>query len=132
MPGDDFPVPVSGVPLTKARTYQLHIRLGSSQEIVIGRLGRFTFEKGQYLYTGSATRNMRARLQRHLSGNKTLHWHIDYLLAAESAEIISISLMAKAECSVNQSVIAKIPVRGFGASDCRAGCGAHLKFLGQL
>ena len=132
MPGDDFPVPVSGVPLTKARTYQLHIRLGSSQDIVIGRLGRFTFEKGRYLYTGSATRNMRARLLRHLSGNKTLHWHIDYLLAAETAVITGISLASESECVLNQSIKASIPVPGFGASDCRAGCGAHLKYLGQL
>ena len=132
MPGNDFPVPVSGVPLAKARTYQLHIRLGSSQEIVIGRLGRFTFEKGQYLYTGSATRNMRARLQRHLSGNKTFHWHIDYLLAAESAVITGISLASESECVENQLVKASVPVPGFGASDCRAGCGSHLKYLGQL
>lgn len=132
MSPSEFPVPLSGVPLAQARTYQLHIHLKCSQSIVIGRLGHFRFEQGHYLYTGSATRHIQQRLLRHLSGHKTLHWHIDYLLAAESAEIISISLMAKAECSVNQSVIAKIPVRGFGASDCRAGCGAHLKFLGQL
>ena len=132
MPGDDFPVPVSGVPLAKARTYQLHIRLGSSQDIVIGRLGRFTFEKGHYLYTGSAMRNMRARLLRHLSGNKTLHWHIDYLLAAETAVITGISLASESECVLNQSIKVSIPVPGFGASDCRAGCGAHLKYLGQL
>lgn len=132
VPGDDFPVPVSGVSLEKARTYQLHIRLERSQDIVIGRLGRFTFEKGQYLYTGSATRNMRARLLRHLSGNKTLHWHIDYLLAAKTAEITGISLASEPECAVNQAVKAPIPVPGFGASDCRAGCRAHLKYLGQL
>jgi Uri superfamily endonuclease len=132
MANSDFPVPLSGVPLAEARSYQLHIHLKRRQSIVIGRLGRFGFEQGHYLYTGSATRNMRQRLLRHLSGHKTLHWHIDYLLAVEAAEIISISLASDPECSVNQSVIAEIPVRGFGASDCRAGCEGHLKFLGQL
>jgi Uri superfamily endonuclease len=127
---DEFPVPVSGVALDNARTYQLHILLGRSQDIVVGRLGRFSFEKGHYLYTGSATRNMRTRLLRHLSGHKTLHWHIDYLLAADSAVITDISLASEPECVVNQSVKADIPVVGFGASDCRAGCGAHLRFLG--
>ncbi|MDX5151692.1 MAG: GIY-YIG nuclease family protein [Acidiferrobacterales bacterium] len=132
MSTSELPVPLSGAPLSEARTYQLHIHLEHGQNLEIGRLGRFSFEKGDYLYTGSATRNMERRLLRHLSGHKTLHWHIDYLLAADSAEIIAISLAAEAECYVNQSVIARIPVRGFGASDCRAGCGSHLKFLGQL
>ncbi|MGW8248126.1 MAG: GIY-YIG nuclease family protein [Acidiferrobacterales bacterium] len=132
MSTSEFPVPLSGVSLSEARTYQLHIQLKRSQRLEIGRLGRFKLEKGHYLYTGSATRNMRQRLLRHLSGHKTLHWHIDYLLVADSAEIIGISLAAEPECSVNQSVIGEIPVRGFGASDCRAGCGSHLKFLGRL
>jgi len=132
MPADDFPVTVSGAALENARTYQLHIRLERGQDIVVGRLGRFRFEAGRYLYTGSATRNMHARLLRHLSGNKTLHWHIDYLLAAESAVITGISLASEPECIVNQSVKAAIPISGFGASDCRAGCGAHLQYLGQL
>jgi Uri superfamily endonuclease len=132
MPISEFSVPLSGVPLTEARTYQLHIQLGRRQKITVGRLGQFTFEKGNYLYTGSATRNMKQRLLRHLSGHKTLHWHIDYLLAAKSAKITAISLAAKSECVLNQSVKASVPVPGFGASDCRAGCGAHLKYLGQL
>jgi len=132
MCGDEFPVPLSGAPLAGARTYQLHIRLKLSQNIVIGRLGRFGFEKGRYVYTGSATRNMRQRLLRHLSGHKSLHWHIDYLLSSESAEITAITLSTKSECVVNQLVKAPIPVHGFGASDCQAGCSAHLKYLGQL
>jgi len=132
MIGDEFPVPVSGVALENARTYQLHIRLEHRQDIIVGRLGRFSFDKGRYLYTGSATRSMRPRLLRHLSGHKTLHWHIDYLLAAESAVITDIFLASESECLVNQSIKAEFPILGFGASDCRAGCGAHLKFLGQL
>jgi Uri superfamily endonuclease len=132
MPASEFSVPLSGVSLPEARTYQLHIELKRRQNIVIGRLGQFTFDKGRYLYTGSATRNMKQRLLRHLSGHKSLHWHIDYLLAEKSAKITAISLSAEAECIVNQSVKAAIPVPGFGASDCRAGCGAHLKYLGQL
>jgi len=132
MPTGDFPVPLSGVPLSQARTYQLHIHLKRRQTLLVGRLGRFSFDKGHYVYTGSASRNMRQRLLRHLSGHKTLHWHIDYLLAAGAAEITAISLSAEPECSVNQSVIGAIPVTGFGASDCRNGCGSHLKFLRQL
>lgn len=132
MPTREISVPVTGAPLTEATTYQLHIQLGSRQKITVGRLGQFTFEKGRYLYTGSARRNMKQRLLRHLSGHKTLHWHVDYLLAAKSAKITAISLATEAECIVNQSVKAKVPVPGFGASDCHAGCSSHLKYLGQL
>jgi Uri superfamily endonuclease len=34
------------------------------------------------------------------------------------------------ECRLNQASGGQVLVRGFGASDCRAGCGAHLKYRG--
>lgn len=127
-----FPVPLSGAPLASATTYQLHILLRRPQAITVGRLGRFSLEPGRYVYTGSARRNLRTRLLRHLSRHKSLHWHVDYLLACKYAEITAISLSSRDECVLNQTVNGDIPVRGFGASDCRAGCGAHLKYLGKL
>ena len=62
------------------QSYQLHIRLSRPICCQIGRLGRFDFPAGRYLYTGSARRNMAARLTRHLQREKPLRWHIDYLL----------------------------------------------------
>jgi Uri superfamily endonuclease len=111
-------------------TYQLHIVLARSQWIGIGRLGRFQFPAGRYLYTGSARRNLTARVRRHLAKQKTLRWHIDYLLAKPQARVTTVELFAEGECRCNQQVNGELIVPGFGASDCRAGCGSHLKYLG--
>ncbi len=111
------------------RTYQLLIEVAGPLRVRIGRLGIFDFPAGVYLYTGSALRNFEARVQRHLSTAKKMHWHIDYLLAAPGVRVLEVRRHADAECRVNQRVDGEITVPGFGASDCRAGCGSHLKRL---
>jgi len=128
MPSHDFPVPLSGVPLEIAITYQLEIDLGEDVTVQVGRLGRFHFPAGRYVYTGSARRNLATRLLRHLATKKTHRWHIDYLLASKAAKIVGIYLSNKPECKLNQSVNGDILAPRFGASDCRAGCGSHLKY----
>jgi len=61
-------------------TYQLHIH--SPPLAPADRpLGEFDFPAGIRLH-GSAKRNFEARIARHLRQEKTLRWHIDYLLAA--------------------------------------------------
>jgi len=111
-------------------TYQLHITLRQAKRIRVGRLAEFLFPAGDYLYTGSARRNLPARVHRHLSRQKKLRWHIDYLLMASSAQITAVGLFSETECCCNQRTNGKILLAGFGASDCRAQCGSHLKYLG--
>ena len=111
-------------------TYQLLIRVEGDQRVRVGRLGTFTFPAGRYVYTGSARRAFEARVARHLSRTKRLRWHIDYLLAAPGVTIGSVRRFATPECAANQAVDGRVQVVGFGASDCRAGCGSHLRFLG--
>jgi Uri superfamily endonuclease len=111
-------------------TYQLLIRLAEPVRIRVGRLGSFEFPAGRYVYTGSARRNPEARIARHLSAVKRLHWHIDYLLAAPGADVAGTLRFGETECEVNGRTLGRILVPGFGASDCRAGCGSHLTFLG--
>lgn len=108
-------------------TYQLSIHLSRSVSIQVGRLGRFTFPAGDYVYTGSAKRNLIARVRRHLSNEKKLRWHIDYLLASRYAKVKHVSLSSRPECQCNQAVLGEVVVKGFGASDCQALCGSHLK-----
>jgi Uri superfamily endonuclease len=108
-------------------TYQLFILVPRPVTVQIGKLGCFEFPAGGYVYTGSARRNFLARLQRHLSPVKKLHWHIDYLLAAPGVEITATSAFSEPECRINQKIAGEMIVPGFGASDCRAGCGSHLK-----
>ena len=110
--------------------YQLQIQLTRPVTITVGRLGRFQFPAGQYIYTGSAKRNLEARIQRHLSKHKKRRWHIDYLLVHPATLVIRVERSAKAECAWNQQTTGKILAPGFGASDCRQGCGSHLKFIG--
>ncbi len=113
-----------------ARTYQLLIELPASVRVRVGRLGEFDFPAGRYIYTGSALRSFEARIRRHLSPVKKMHWHVDYLLAASGVRVRELARFAEAECAVNQRTMGEILFPGFGASDCRAGCGSHLKRIG--
>jgi Uri superfamily endonuclease len=117
-------------PQARSVTYQLLIRVERDRRVRVGRLGTFTFPAGRYVYTGSARRALDARVARHLSRTKRLRWHIDYLLAAPGVAIESVCRLATPECAANQAVGGSVQAAGFGASDCRAGCGSHLRFLG--
>ena len=112
-------------------TYQLTIQVKQDSIIQIGKLGVFQFPAGYYVYTGSAKRNLEARLKRHLSKTKTLKWHIDYLLDASEVEITHVTRWTAPECEVNQQGQGRVLIPHFGATDCHAGCGSHLKYLGQ-
>ncbi|MDR3221638.1 MAG: GIY-YIG nuclease family protein [Candidatus Accumulibacter sp.] len=113
-----------------ARTYQLLIEVAAPVRVTVGRLGEFGFPAGLYCYTGSALRNFEARVRRHLSPSKKMHWHIDYLLAAPGVRIREVRRFCEDECRVNRRTAGEIPVAGFGSGDCRAGCGSHLKRVG--
>jgi len=116
--------------------YQLRIRVEKTCSISNGKLGTFTFPEGQYIYTGRAKKYLRQRIDRHKKTDKTCFWHIDYLLTKKNVQIENISVISKFfdhECSENKKLImgnASIVAKGFGATDCQAGCGAHLLYLG--
>ena len=114
------------------QTYQLFITLYQTIEIQIGRLGLYTFPKGIYVYTGSAKRNMDRRITRHLSRDKNLHWHIDYLLANEQTKIIKVMKSELEECDLNADIKGKPIVKGFGSSDCKKNCKSHLKLWKEI
>ena len=114
--------------------YQLHITISDIETVDVGRLGRYLFPKGNYIYTGSAKRGLNARIDRHKRSGKKLHWHIDYLLGASTAKITSVDtfeFQEGGECTLNQSVNGQHIVRGFGSSDCRNKCISHLVFVGK-
>lgn len=116
--------------MKRLQSYQLFIRVHTGCTIQIGKLGRFHFPAGKYVYTGSAKRNIEARIRRHLSSDKKLRWHIDYFLHHPEVELYDSKMSAGEECRLNQAVAGKIIVKGFGASDCRSGCGSHLLYTG--
>ena len=114
------------------RTYQLLIELVTPVRLRVGQLGMFDFPPGRYIYTGSARRNIAARVARHLSRDKRLRWHIDYLLADPSARVVAVRYAKIGECELNLSTRGAVVAARFGASDCRAGCKSHLKYAGPL
>jgi len=120
--------------------YQLWLRVSVDLRVTIGRLGRFTFPAGVYVYTGRASRGLPVRVLRHLRLTHIAHralahtrkrWHIDYLLAGREVRIERVVLASDDptdECAVNQTLASKAScvTPGFGASDCRARCRTHL------
>lgn len=111
-------------------SYQLILSVNKQITLQVGRLGRFKFPVGTYVYTGSARRNMGKRIERHHRKSKPLRWHIDYLLRHPSVEILHVRHSRKKECTLNRETPGEITVKGFGSSDCRGGCGSHLKYQG--
>jgi Uri superfamily endonuclease len=124
--------------------YILELYLAQPATLQVGRLGKFTFPAGVYLYFGSACGpgGLQARLSRHLlpTSTRRLHWHIDYLRAAaelRAAGYLAISCQELAarrlECLWSQAAASlpgsRAPVPGFGASDCRSRCPAHLLMI---
>ena len=109
------------------KSYQLFIKLNQDLKIQIGKLGLFNFPKGAYIYTGSAKKNIDARITRHLSKDKKLHWHIDFLLKNDQSKIVNVIKSERNECDLNADVKGKIIAEGFGSSDCRKNCRSHLK-----
>jgi len=114
-------------------TYALLVALERASETVVGRLGRFRFPAGFYLYVGSALGpgGLAARVSRHLRADKRLHWHVDYVLHARGARVVEVWMTndaAPRECDWARVAMrltgASVVVPRFGASDCR--CAAHL------
>ncbi|MEJ2544397.1 MAG: GIY-YIG nuclease family protein [Calditrichaceae bacterium] len=111
-------------------SYQIIFTLNTEIKLQVGKIGKYIFPEGRYIYTGSARKNIDSRIQRHQKKDKKLHWHIDYLLIQNECEIQDIIKSDLDECKLNQSADGEIIVAGFGASDCREGCISHLKYQG--
>ena len=128
--------------LDKPGIYTLVIFVAQPVRTVVGKLGYQDFHPGFYTYTGSAigrSTRLRVRVGRHLAFRKKLHWHIDYLLTSKVVTVKAVvyaETTSKMECQVvkeiKQQIGVKALVRGFGASDCRYRCVAHLHYYPGL
>lgn len=112
-------------------TYVLVMKAPDEGEAIIGKLGTIRFEGGWLLYVGSAfgSGGLRARVGRHLRDSKTLHWHIDHLLAeVDVSEVWWTDDDGRWEEAWAEALRgmadARLPLRRFGAGDCR--CEGHL------
>jgi Uri superfamily endonuclease len=101
----------------------------------VGRLGRYDFAPGFYLYVGSAfgSGGLDARIAYHRRRQKERpHWHVDYLRPyARLREVWAVGGPAHLECVWCRALAASpgllVPVPQFGSRDTR--CRAHLFYL---
>jgi Uri superfamily endonuclease len=122
----------------KRGAYVLYFNIKIPLTLQVGSLGLSVFPAGRYIYVGSARRGIAARVLRHkrlaLQKDGKLHWHIDYLLVHRHTELSGEEAWENGiECRISKRIAAMsgvtVPVPGFGSSDCRAGCRAHLYLL---
>lgn len=115
-------------------SYALFLALDQPTQLNVGRMGRYSFLPGWYVYCGSAfgPGGLAARMERHRAGYGALHWHIDHLRRAARLVDWAWAAGARLECAWSRAYAAaggQILVPKFGASDCRAGCPAHLVYF---
>ena len=113
-------------------TYCLIISMKKSEKLQIGHLYEdYKFMKGYYVYIGSAMNSLGARINRHMSDDKKMHWHIDYLLKTPNSSLRDVLFNIsekKIECDLAFEIAKdgeEIPK--FGCSDCR--CKSHLIYF---
>ena len=105
-------------------SYVLYLELDVPRTLRVGALGDVVFEKGGYLYVGSAKRNRDARIRRHLARTKKVRWHVDYLTVLGDVAIEQVWIAdGVEECAAVQALLSvdgvSPAVRGFGSGDCR-------------
>jgi Uri superfamily endonuclease len=114
-------------------TYLLGLSISRELVLKVGKKGVFRIAPGYAYYAGSARRALKARVARHQKKRKPRHWHIDYLTARKEVKIEDVWILPGTrtrECDLAKRLLAlpgaEVPVPGFGSSDCRSGCAAHL------
>ena len=116
--------------------YVLIIKVEQPAEIQIKSLGVVDFVPGKWVYVGSAmgdgSTSLENRLGRHFRKQKTIYWHIDHLLDQDMEIVKAIWAQSTIhlECEVAHSLASNNSFepgpKGFGASDCKKGCIAHI------
>lgn len=108
--------------------YAIHLEVVDEKTIEIGKLGNYHFEKGIYIYVGSAKRNIISRIDRHKRVEKKKKWHFDFLRPYGTITKIITYENRFSECGllekIRKEVGGSLPIKKFGSTDCR--CFSHL------
>lgn len=107
--------------------YILELFAREDFQILAKKFIGITFPKGYYYYIGSAQKNLKSRIERHLKKEKIVHWHIDHLTTHKSIIIENPFILQNAEKNVEAEIAnnfveyfdAQIIVTGFGNSDTK-------------
>jgi len=120
-------------------SYILVVFIDREIKLIIGALGKIKFQKGFYLYIGSAMGNtgsttLITRIRRHISPpkSKKTHWHIDYLLNNKYSSVCCLYLIPShqnLECFIANGIlnVSDDHIDKFGSSDCL--CKSHLIYF---
>ncbi len=131
---------IQGIPIDVA-TLRTHCRNKGSYLLVlenpaetttnIGKLGTIKFQKGWYVYVGSALNSLDSRLKRHQRKRKKHFWHIDYIASTimKTKKVYPIRRSERIESQLAQAVeqLSDGAIKGFGTSD--APDGSHLFYF---
>ncbi|MBB6176809.1 Uri superfamily endonuclease [Anoxybacillus tengchongensis] len=113
--------------------YAIFFTLHSHTTVQVGKLGTIVFPSGNYIYVGSAKRNIQSRIQRHLQVEKRKHWHIDYIRPYSEITHVQTYSSELSECKRVQQLFEQYRgqwvAKKFGSSDCR--CFSHLIYYKQ-
>ena len=115
-------------------TYALILKANKKFQCQVGRLGLLQGKAGHYVYVGSAfgSGGIAARVKHHVAIAGKPHWHLDYvrpyLLPIEVWTSDSLQRLehqwAEQFWKLDDAII---PLKGFGASDCK--CLSHLFYF---
>ena len=115
--------------------YTLVLEVQETITVMVGKIGLLRFDRGLYLYVGSAlgdgASSIEGRLRRHTKKHKKTFWHIDHLLIRNEVRLlyaiysmtdidIECEIVKNTEKYLNISHL----VKKFGSSDCC--CPTHL------
>lgn len=102
----------------------------------VGSLGQVRFQRGVYVYAGSALSGLDPRLTRHARREKKVHWHVDVLTVRAECSVIGAVTFGPggpSECDIVEALAtlpwARVSPPGFGSSD--HDCPGHLVDLGE-
>ena len=114
-------------------TYLIVTTFYRGKNIVVGKLGQIHFQKGHYVYVGSAfgPGGLNARLRHHTGVKARKHWHMDYLnLPARQIHVSAQDKQLEHEWAYALLQNADGSIPGFGCSDCA--CFSHLFYFKSL
>lgn len=115
-------------------SYCLIIKNKKSSQITIGAISTIDFKEGFYVYIGSAMNSLIPRIKRHLSDEKKIHWHVDYLLKDKNTNIEEVLFNIgeeEIECKLAKTISKEgKEIDKFGSSDCN--CNSHLIYFERI
>ena len=112
-------------------SYLLVLENPTNITLTVGNLGDVFFQKGWYVYVGSALNGLDARLKRHQKKRKKRFWHIDYIASTvmKVKMIYPIRSIERIESHLAHALgnICDRAINSFGSSDSKDG--SHLFYF---